>query len=465
MNLRGKKVLLVGLGILGGGEAIARFCLSQGARLTITDLRNKNVLKPAIQKFKGKRVTFVLGKHRIADFKRSDLVVFNPAVSSTSPWVKQTKKLGKPAENDLSLFLEHMARQHPRPDYIAVTGTRGKTTTTFWINHLIEKSAIGGNIPQKGLLSLTTSKKSPFVLELSSFQLEFMRKGLPPPKVAIITNLYNDHLNRYGTLEAYAKQKAKIFLNQTKHDTLILNADDAYTKQFLQRKPKASIYYISLKKLPKEKSGLFAQGDDIYFQEGKNKKKIFQARGMAPHQLYNLLAALLAAHCYGVSWGVLQKNARSLPDVTFREELVIRTKHLRVINDSAATSPDATIAALRRFGGANTILITGGTDKSLDFSELAREITKRIQPHNLFLLEGSATKKLLEDLTKRRFFKTSDARTFSSLKTLLQSIPRANNQNTTILFSPASASFEKFRNEFDRGKKFNVLASKIFTHI
>lgn len=457
--LKDKKILLVGLGILGGGEAIAKFLLKQGTKLTITDLRNRKVLNPTIKRLPYKKIKFILGKHRKIDFKNNDIIVFNPAVSIFSPWVKLAKIYRKPIENDLTMFLEMLDFRYPTSPYIAVTGTRGKTTVATWINYFLANSVLGGNMPNKGLLGILKKKARLFILELSSFQLEFIRKGFVAPKIAIVTNFYNDHLNRYGDMTNYLDQKAKIFLNQTKNDFLILNNDNKYTKEFLKKKPKSRIYYFSLKKLPTNKNGLFFNRDKTYFQENARLFAIADKRSfsdLADYQKVNLLAALLGAYLYERNWIKFIKKIKNLPPIPFRQEIVYQNKNLTIINDTVATSPEATIAALERFKNYKNslILIIGGTDKNLEFKELSGKIKKYIRKENLYLLEGSATKKLIQELKENKL------KIFNNLKEILLDI-KQNKKTGIILFSPASASFEKFKNEFDRGRQFNKLIKKI----
>ncbi|OGI81701.1 UDP-N-acetylmuramoylalanine--D-glutamate ligase [Candidatus Nomurabacteria bacterium RIFCSPHIGHO2_02_FULL_42_24] len=466
MELRNKKILLVGLGVLGGGVATANFLLAEGlpagrhgARLTITDLRTRVELKESLHRLKlhGQKVNFVFGRHRMEDFKKNDLIVFNAGVPFNSPWVKLAIKLKKEIVNDLKLFLEHPVNKKIK--YIGITGTRGKTTTATWTNYLLPKSILGGNIPGHNPLEILkkTGKSAraggPFVLELSSFQLEFSAPN-PPPHIAIITNFSNDHLNRYGTLSNYFKIKARILKNQTNRDFLILNADDPYTKKFLSLKPRACIYFFSLLPLPRNRAGIFVCENKIFFQEHGYTRKIGQTPNLPEISLVNFLRAALAARLYGSSWKNIFKRARSLPSIPFRQEEVLRNRHWTVINDSAATSPDATLAALKSFGKLpNLVLICGGTDKKLDFGELAREIARTIPLRRLFLFNGSATKKLIIELRKNGYLKNKKMAIFDSLQKIIRAVRKL--KNGLVLFSPASASFEKFRNEFDRGEKFN----------
>ena len=288
--------------------------------------------------------------------------------------------------------------------------------------------------------------QTPVVVELSSWHLELLPQSQKSPRIAIITNLYPDHLNRYKSITEYALAKTNIFKHQTKNDFLILNKKNDWTKFFLKQKPRSKILYSNTSFI---KHSVF------------DKKFVDQ---LGKHNLQNLKTAALAAHIAGVGWDLINKTLPTLPQIKFREEVVYRHGQLTVVNDTTATSPDATIAALNRFGhqGQTLILITGGTDKNLNYQDWAKAVKKNIAEENLFLLDGSATTKMLAELTKIKYFK-KEPRLFRRLDEMLrQALKNAtiSKQKTTVLFSPAAASFEKFKNEFDRGKQFNKLLKK-----
>lgn len=452
MAFRNKKVLLVGLGILGGGVGTANYLLKEGAILTITDLKSKHDLKNSIGKIKSKKVTYRLGSHNEQDFRQADIIVFNQSVPFRSSWVKFAKKIGVPIESDLTIFSSEVKKNHGA--YIGITGTRGKTTTSHWISHFLPEATLGGNMPQIGLSYLATLKKKSYVLELSSFQLEYTNKETLAPKIAIITNLYVDHVNYHGTLKKYFEAKFKIFQNQSKNDCLILNKDNKNTKLALATKPKSKIYFFSLSPLSQKENGIFTEDGKIIFQENGKQKNICQLKkDFSNHQKSNLLPAMLASYLYGKSWKNVCEKIGGLPEVPMRQEIIFQNKDVTVINDGAATSPDAALAGIDRFKKEkNLILICGGTDKQLDFKGLAQTIKKHIQPENLFLLEGSATNKLIQAMKQKK------VRTFKTLKDIVQVLPTSG----TILFSPSAASFEKFKNEFDRGQQFSDLIKKKF---
>jgi UDP-N-acetylmuramoylalanine--D-glutamate ligase len=461
-SLQGKKVLLVGLGRLGGGIAAAKYFAAAGAKLTITDQLSESDLKGALGSLKGLDIAYRLGGHAEKDFRGKDMIVFNPAVPITSPWVGVARRHCKRVYNDLSFFLARLAEAQPGARYIALTGTRGKTTTTTWIGHFLRPSVVGGNMPTSGLFKIAAklpAGRKPIVLELSSFQLEFIEPGMQPPHVALITNLSPDHLNRHGSMEEYIRIKAGIFANQSESDYLILNRDNSYTKKFLAYEPKATLYFVSLKKLPKGANGLYFEGDSIMFRFGANASEVGRMRGLSEHQKYNLLEALLASYLYGKEWGDLMGSAKDLPEIPFRQEKIFSSFSLEIINDSASTSPEGLRAALGRFAkpGAKLALICGGTDKQLEFKDAAKALAASMQERDVYFLEGSATTKLVAQLKKFRYFK-KEPQIFGSLEEIMRAIDPA--RYRCILFSPGAASFEKFKNEFDRGRKFAALAKR-----
>lgn len=450
MNLRNKKVLMMGLGILGGGVATAEWLLEQGVDLTITDLKNRGQLASsfsALSKFKDK-IKFVLGEHREKDFLNNEIIVINPDVSINNKFVQLAIKNGKQIENELTLFLKFC----PSKNIIAVTGTRGKTTTVNWIYHLLKSEysdiILAGNSstnPFLGMLSRCTGE-SRVVLEVPSYQLELL--GVEDfkyaPKVAVVTNVSQDHLNRHGNLENYAKTKANIFKNQRQSDFLILNKDNKWTDFFVSLKPKSKILY-------------FSKND---WDKNLADKKEFKDK-WGEHNILNLNASILVAEVMEIDKETIKKAIKTLPQIKFRQEKVYDNEEFCIYNDSAATSPEATITAIERFkNNGNLILITGGTDRELNFSEWAKAVKENISLDNLVLLSGSATEKMKNQLQAL----SSKLKEFNTLEECLKLAldkARKNDDKSVILFSPSSKSFEKFKNEYDRGEKFNLLIKKL----
>lgn len=442
-ELKGKKVLLMGLGILGGGIATARFLVEKGASLIVTDMKTEEFLKPSLEKLKDlPNIKFVLGEHREEDFLNNEIIVINPDVPSDNKFVNLAREAGNKIENELTLFFKFA----PSKIKIGITGTRGKTTTTNWIGHILKHSGrntrVLGNDPEKPFLSEIYNCKEDTiaVIETPSFQLEIFGNSMLAPHVALITNLYQDHLSRHKTMEGYALAKANIFKNQQEGDILILNKDNGWTKFFLDQKPKAKVIFPSLGLLPNLDSERFVS-----------------EHGM--HNLDNLLAAAAACFAVGVREEEIIKAVESLPEIKFREEKVFDNDKLRIYNDTTATSPDGTIAGIDRFKNEdNLILICGGTDRDLEFDRWVEVVDKNIKKENLILLSGSATEKMKSGLAWD---------SFNEFDTLLDCVSHGLEKakefygKTVILFSPSAKSFEKFKNEFDRGEKFNAIIKKI----
>lgn len=460
-DFKGKKVLVFGLGLLGGGLATTNWLIKHGAIVTVTDLKDKKQLEHSLKRIKGK-VKLSLGGHNEEDIKKNDIIVINPDVSINNRFVELAIKLGKQVENEATIFYKTTTKP-----IFAITGTRGKTTTANWIGHFLKakkKAMVTGNSYIEPMMEALdkVNKFSVIVNEIPSFHLELFDEASEAPEIAVITNIYQDHLNRHGSLNNYAGIKANIFRNQSSDQNLILNHDNDWTEFFLKQKPKAKIWFSSLLSLPKKLNGVFYKKDAIYFQSNGEVKKILNVKGFVKkwggHNLQNLLVSVLTAHLGGVSWPMMQKSIRTLPQVPFRQELIFENKQIKIINDTAATSPDGGIAAVKRFGSPSCILITGGTDRQLDYSQWAKIVPEYIKPENIIMIDGSATGKMLAVLGKKSY-------KIKVLNTLEECVDLSLNKisnysKATLLFSPASKSFEKFKNEYDRGEKFNKLIKK-----
>lgn len=459
MNLKNKKVLLVGLGILGGGLATAKYLLKKGAKLTITDLRSRQELQPIINKLPN-NIRYFLGNNPEEELKKADIIILNPAVSAFSPIVKKLKELKKEYYNDYKFFLKNLEETNPNAKIIGITGTRGKTTTSTWTQQLIDGSVLGGNIPEASFAKILNKKTDVFILELSSFQLEHLTKKDRSPNIAIITNIYIDHLNRYRTLERYKKIKKMIYANQQKDDYLIISNDESIRAEIENDKPKSKIIYVSLKELPKSKNGLFSKNQKIYFKNSNSIRKVGELPNFAKHEKVNFMFAALAANLYGIDWDTIFERAKSLKTPQMRQQVIYEKRGLKIVNDSASTSPDAVIAAIEKFKNENLYLITGGTNKELEYSELAQKIANNIRPERLFLLSGSGTD-ILIDLLPAEYIASGTIRQYDQLSDIVKVIA-GETKKGTIVFSPGGASFEKFKNEFDRGKKFDNYVKKYF---
>jgi UDP-N-acetylmuramoylalanine--D-glutamate ligase len=467
--VEGRRVLVFGFGVLGGGLATTEWLLNNGAHVTITDMKTADQLGATLDSVRT-RATLHLGGHREDDVRESDIVVFNPGIGPRNPYVALARELGKRVENEATLFY----RSYSGP-LIAVTGTRGKTTVVNWTAYLLRSHftpIIAGNSIDSPLLQvlgqlpgiqkLSSSQPLVVVNELPSAHLEFMYDGLRAPDLAIITNLYRDHLDRYGSsMEEYARTKARIFREQNLSQHLVLNWDNPWTTFFLRLQPASNIWFISRTGLPADRNGLVLRDETIFIQRDGEVTPFLSVNQFAGifggHGVENLLSAVMAAVASGISKDAIEKSICSLPTVPLRQQVVFCSPEITIVNDSAATSPEASIAALKRFASGNMILIAGGTDRELDYEDWADVVKSTLSPNSLILLNGSATKQMLHSLDP-----FPGVETYNDLRDcLLAAVSKAKTSGpTTIVFSPGAKSFEKFKNEYDRGTIFNLLVEE-----
>ncbi len=472
----GLRVLVFGLGILGGGVAAANWLIRHGARVTVTDLKTEADLAVSLDQL-DHPVTLQLGGHNEKDIRNCDLVLFNPDIPVSSRYVRLAKKLNKRVENEATLFYRLC-----RLPIVAVTGTRGKTTTCAWIAHFLARrfaAEPAGNSPDNPFmhtlqkLENTTAavvapkregKARVIVNELPSYHLEYFQGVSRGPEIALVTNIYRDHLNRHTSMEEYADTKANVFRHQMASQLLILNYGNAWTEYLRQKVGVQNVLFFSASRLSGDVAGLYHDNDCACFRgQGEIRSEtVLETRGFAGehgrHNLENLLASALAAHQAGVPWPEIQAGVGTLPEIAFRQEIIFRNDRLMVVNDNAATSPDGCAAAVRRFGNENCILITGGTDRELTYEAWAVTVRKRIAVDNLIFLEGSATDKMLHELSG--YIRSPDIK--NSLDACFSAaLQRAGDfKDATIVFSPGAKSFEKFDNEFERGRAFNTIVER-----
>ncbi len=454
-KLEGKKVLVFGLGLHGGAVSVAQWLVGQGATVTVTDRRSSLILRPSLRKLRGLGIRFELGSHSRAVVASSDIIVKNPGVPINSPYLMFARKQGIPIVTDISLFIERT----PSPLF-AITGTKGKTTTTRMLYDMVLRrwphSVLAGN---PGLSPLTLLKgirrQDPTVIELSSWQLEDLSFFRLKPHLAVITNLFPDHLNTHGTMAGYAKAKSVIFSRQTKKDFTILNFDNKLTRS-LAKKAGGTVVWFSLHPLERERA-CFIRDNTVVCRSKKIEQAICPVdaiRVPGSHNRENALAAVTAAYTVGVPVKYIASALSHFRGVAGRQELVTVKNGVRFINDTTATNPESAVAALETISG-RIILIAGGADKKLPYANFVREIVRKVGC--LILLPGTATAKISALLRKRKF-PHSFARSMDHAVKLASA--RAKKGDTVIL-SPGSASFGLFLHEFDRGRQFVAAVKKL----
>ncbi len=458
MLFKNKKVTIMGLGLLEGGKGTAKFFCQQGAKVLVTDLKTKEQLKESIQKLKDFTIEYVLGRHRVKDFIDADLIIKNPAVPNNSPYLKFAKQHNIPIESDISIFFKLS-----KAPIIGITGTKGKSTVATLIYLLLKskypKAVLAGNIGVSPLEVLPKIKKgSRVVLELSSFELENLRTS---PKIAVITNIFPDHLERHKNFREYIEAKKTIFKYQKKRDILVLNYDNLETRKFSSSAP-SQVYFYSIKTMSRKEKVCFLRKDEVFFC--KEKESIFDIKNLnlyGEHNISNILAAILVAKLFKIPSKNIKKVLPRFKGVDSRQELIRELRGVKYFNDTTATIPEATMVAIKtfnqRFPNSKIILIAGGQDKNLNYKSLAREIKKKI--NCLILLPGTASNKIKKEL---RILKSPVQISLvnSMEKAVEKAIKKAKGKDI-VLLSPGAASFNLFKNEFDRGEQFKEAVRKL----
>ena len=432
---RGKKITVMGLGLLGRGVGDARYLAENGAELIVTDLKTREQLTESTEQLASfPNITFVLGEHRLEDFHGRDLILKAAGVPLDSIYIAEAKKNGIPVRMSADLFAEISGIP-----IVGVTGTRGKSTATHMLYAILKEAGkptvLGGNVRGVSTLSLLSEVAPEYiaVLELDSWQCQGWGEIKMSPHIAVFTTFYSDHLNYYrDDLDAYLADKANIFLYQKPEDTLILGKQCApiIIEKYGERIESKTIVVDELK-LP-----------DIW---------TLCIPGM--HNRYDAALALAAARALDISDDISRKALESFTGVPGRLELVSEKNGVKIYNDTTATTPEATLAALSALDDGFTksiILIMGGADKNLDMSVL---LLKLPELKHVGLLVGTGTERIRSELP--------EVPVFNSLKEAVDDAFIHASSGDCILFSPAFASFGMFKNEFDRGDQFVELVKSL----
>lgn len=451
----------MGLGVHGGGLGVAGFMARNGANVRVTDLRAADKMQASIDAIEkeGLHVEYTLGEHREADFAWADVVIRNPAVPLTSSWLQLARRLGKPVEMEIGIFL----RLCPGP-VIGITGTKGKSSTATWtwemLRHWRPDAVLAGNLRVSALEALSRiTLDTPVVLELSSFQLEGLEEPRLSPHLAAVTNLSPDHLDRYPNMEEYGAAKEHIFLYQHPGDYVALNADDPVVSAWAGEAP-AGVAWFGLGALDK-RPGVFVESGSFFWRSAEPNSAPVEIASCAEvplpgeHNLRNAACAATLALLAGAPLEAIRRGIRSFRGVADRQEYLCTVRGVRFYNDTTSTTPASTVAALNAIEGP-LVLIAGGADKGLDFAQLAPVVAAKAQ--TVVLLDGTAT-----DLMERQFREAgvNILGRYTDFAEATQAALASAPEGGAVLLSPGTASFGMFRNEFDRGDKFREIVASL----
>jgi len=452
MALEDIKVLIFGM--RRSGRAAANALLALGAKVAITDKRGPEELEDELKDFLLSSIRLYLGGHPEEALEGRDLVVLSPGVPSDLPVLDKAREAGIPVISELELGYELIKAANPNADFYAVTGTNGKSTTTTLLDLMLRKarinSLIAGNIGNAVSGEIDRAGKArAIVVEVSSFQLETIKYF--KPKVAAILNIAPDHLDRYRSFREYAGAKARIFENQTSGDFIVLNADDPAAmdlyREKLERDEDAPIacFFGKARRL----KGVYeSEGRVMINLPGLDMELIRAGEIKIPgvHNLENAMAASLMALLAGATPEAIAAVLREFPGLPHRMETVLELDGVLYINDSKGTNPPATLRSIESFSKNPVVLILGGRDKNGDFESLKEAVRRNARA---VVLMGEAAGKIEKALDG-----TTEIHMAESLKGAVSTARSLAKRGDVVLFSPACASFDMFRDFEDRGRKF-----------
>jgi UDP-N-acetylmuramoylalanine--D-glutamate ligase len=449
MELKGKKVLVVGLG--KSGLAAALFLRHKGAQVTVSDIRPADSLAREIPALLDEGINVEAGGHGLLTFRRQDLIVVSPGVPLSTPELVQAKSFGRPVIGELEL-----AARFLKGKILAITGSNGKTTTTALAGEILKEAGystlVAGNIgvPVIGLIDESTDDTWS-VLEVSSFQLESTEEF--HPRIAVILNITPDHLDRHGSFENYALAKERIFAAQDASDSLVLNADNSRTAEAADR-THAAVYWFSAKH--EVKRGAWVEnGNVVWRSEPDATAETILPVDKIPlkgeHNVENVLAAVCAARLAGVPASVIAGAVEKFKAVEHRLEFVAIVNGVDFYNDSKATNVDATAKAVAAFPGG-IHLILGGKDKGSDYATLAPLLRERVRA--VYTIGAAAAK--IESQLRRAV----TIRSCGTLATAVSAAAVEARPGDVVLLAPACSSFDQFENYEHRGNVFKQLVAE-----
>jgi len=448
MELKNKRVLVVGLGRSGAASAV--FLQEHGAKVIVSDSKSEAQLQRDVPALLDRGIAIETGQHGERTFRDQDLIVVSPGVPSDQPQLQHARSLGIPVIGEVELAYRFL-----KGKVLAITGSNGKTTTTTLVGEILSKSGrktlVGGNIGTPVIsLAGQSTPETLVVLEISSFQLESIEQFRP--WIAAILNITPDHLDRHHTFQAYVDAKLRIFENQQADDFAILNADDP-TCAGLKDKVRSRLLWFSRRQ--RVESGAFLSGDQIVFRHDGQEQPVLSRSDIqlkGEHNLENVLAAVAMTMMAGCTPEQVRQGVREFRAVEHRLELAGSINGVTFYNDSKATNVDATQKALESFPG-NIHVILGGKDKGSDYSVLNPLLRERVKRAYLI---GAAADKIAAQVQGA----VELARSGTLERAVRQAFDAAL-PGDVVLLAPACASFDQFENYEHRGRVFKALVQSL----
>ena len=444
MNLKDKKVLLVGLAKTG--ISTIKHLDKLGANIIVNDIKGKEKLSEILKELEGlNNVEYILGYHpqNVDDI---EMAVVSPGVPLDLPFIIKLKQSNIEIIGEVELAY----RLSNNPTFIGITGTNGKTTTTSLVGEIFKRANVDtyivGNIGNPVIDTVgVANEKSVLVTELSSFQLESIDTF--KPNVSAVLNFTEDHLNRHHTMENYIEAKARIFMNQNSEDFCILNYDDEEVRE-LSQNVKAKRIFFSRKE--QVQGGIYLDKDNNIVIDINDKIILMNKEELSlpgNHNLENCMAAVGIAYVSNVNVDVIKDVLKTFAAVEHRQEFVRNLNGVMFVNDSKATNPDSSIKAVQSYK-TPIVLIAGGMDKQSNFDELLNIAKENVKA---LVLLGETAPKIKENAQEKGF---KDIYIVKDMKEAVETSYKIANKNEVVLLSPACASWDMYKSFEVRGNDF-----------
>jgi len=458
--IKNKKIAVLGLGI--SNTPLIKYLLGLNANITAFDMVEESQLQNTLQQLKkyGK-FDYFLGKDYLKHLEGFDIIFKTPKVRFDIPELEAERNRGALVTSEMEVFMELCPAQ-----IIGITGSDGKTTTTTIIYNILKEAGyncwLGGNIGTPLIDKIEEiDKNDKVVLELSSFQLHTMKIS---PQISVITNLSPNHLDVHKSMEEYVEAKKNIFLYQSKEDIVVLNYDNAITNSLYKDTKGKARYFSRIKELD---SGVFIRNGTIIFKEDGNEREIIKVEDIilpGVHNVENYLAAI-AATIDLASPQVISKVASTFAGVEHRNEFVREVGGVKFYNDSIGSSPTRTIATLNSFE-KKVILIAGGYDKNIPYDIIGETIINKTQAVILLgqtapLIEKAIIDAAIDYEKKNNSKPELPIFRVDSLEAAVKKAYDISSKGDIVVLSPASASFDMFKNFEERGNKYKEIVNSL----
>ena len=452
-NIKEKKVAIIGLGV--SNKPLIEYLYNLGARITVFDNREQEKIDTDIWDEVTKyNLKYYLGEDYLANLKGFDYIFRSPSCRLDLPEIEAEVKRGAILTSEIEMVLKLAPCKT-----IGITGSDGKTTTTSLIYEILKKKYkcfVGGNIGMPLFTKIDEMRPDDIVvLELSSFQLMNMELSTD---IAVVTNISPNHLNVHKDYQEYIDAKANIFKYQNENGTLVINYDNDITKNFAKQANGKVVYFSRLERLP---NGVIFDEDTVKICDNDLRRHVINRKDVKIRGLHNIenICAAIAATKDLVSPEEQKQAIMEFKGVEHRLEFVREIDNVKWYNDSIASSPNRTIAGLNSYN-ERIVLIAGGRDKHLDYDPIAKPIIEHV---DTLILMGETAEKIKNAVTREleRQNKTLNIIKVANVEEAVKTAKKQAKPNEIVLFSPASTSFDMFKNFEERGKKFKEEVNKL----